>query len=86
MVRNNISKILFGLGILSLIIGFFTGGISADYGLLYVFTWWLGSFIFGMMLIGFSEIIDVLHKLNNGQQKLLDIHTATGEEDNTVKE
>ncbi len=70
MSENIIAKILFIIGIAQMSIGLIVGLIlgNADYyGVMnwsVVFMWTIGGFISGMLFLGFSEIIKLLHTIN----------------------
>ncbi|MFB4169477.1 hypothetical protein ACE1TG_16030 [Virgibacillus sp. JSM 102003] len=70
MNENIVAKILFIIGIAQMLIGLIVGLIlgNADYyGVMnwsVVFMWTIGGFISGMLFLGFSEIIKLLHTIN----------------------
>ncbi|MGP4108597.1 hypothetical protein [Virgibacillus sp. L01] len=70
MNENIVAKILFIIGIAQMSIGLIVGLIlgNADYhGVMnwsIVFMWTIGGFISGMLFLGFSEIIKLLHAIN----------------------
>lgn len=70
MNENIVAKILFIIGIAQMSIGLIVGLIlgNADYyGVMnwsIVFMWTIGGFISGMLFLGFSEIIKLLHTIN----------------------
>ncbi|MBP1949743.1 hypothetical protein [Virgibacillus litoralis] len=70
MNENVVAKILFIIGIAQMSIGIIVGLIlgNADYyGVMnwsIFFTWAIGGFVSGMLFLGFSEIIKLLHMIN----------------------
>ncbi|RSL33838.1 hypothetical protein D7Z54_09110 [Salibacterium salarium] len=74
MERNNgIAKVLMVIGIAEIILGFIAGLVfgrvevssySSEQIWSVTFIWWISSFVSGMLVIGLSEIIELLHKLN----------------------
>lgn len=70
MNENIVAKILFIIGIAQMSIGLIVGLIlgNADYyGVMnwsIFFTWAVGGFVSGMLFLGFSEIIKLLHMIN----------------------
>lgn len=59
---NRISNILYYLGILIIIISIIAGIIVGN-GFILIFG--PGGFILGMLILGLSEVIFLLHKINN---------------------
>ncbi|WP_096155626.1 hypothetical protein [Bacillus sp. FJAT-45066] len=72
--ENKISKILFYLGCAELVIGFFVGlyfGSETSYSFNWyvAFLFWGAAFISAIFIFGFSEIIELLHKINENTKR-----------------
>ncbi|WP_078553848.1 hypothetical protein [Bacillus alkalicellulosilyticus] len=72
--ENTIGNIIFWLGLFILILGFMVGlGLGSAYSefgeiaWMITLTWWGSAFISGMLFIGFSEVIELLHKIKYGE-------------------
>ncbi|CAH0122125.1 MULTISPECIES: hypothetical protein [unclassified Paenibacillus] len=50
--------------IVGIVIGFVAGQLSYEFQLIVSLYWWCGSFITGMLFIGFAEVIKLLHEIN----------------------
>ncbi|MCK8058382.1 MULTISPECIES: hypothetical protein [unclassified Fusibacter] len=63
---NSISSLLFAIGLVIMVLGFI-GGLTIKVGVRYDAIWpitlavWFGAFVSGMIFIGFSEVIKLLH-------------------------
>ncbi|WP_164669881.1 hypothetical protein [Virgibacillus doumboii] len=70
MNENIVAKILFNIGVAEIAVGIITGLILGNQDPYSVMNWslflaWaIGGFIGGMLLIGFSEVIRLLHTIN----------------------
>jgi len=67
-MRNTVSTVLLGIGILFIVVGFISGIAFAQdqYGNFFIsvaFYYWLSGIIAGFLFIGFAEIINLLQKL-----------------------
>ncbi|WP_409344382.1 hypothetical protein [Paenibacillus sp. MBLB4367] len=71
--KNKIASILFAIGIIEMILSFAIGIVTGStankfipgFALFTALPWWIGGFIAGMLFIGFSEIIKLLHQINS---------------------
>jgi len=71
--KNHIASILFVIGIIVIVLSFVIGivvGSTANmffprFVMFAALPWWLGGFTTGMLLIGFAEVIKLLHQINN---------------------
>ncbi|CDX03328.1 Hypothetical protein DPCES_3442 [Desulfitobacterium hafniense] len=69
---NTIADILKALGLVTIVLGFIVGLIMAidsnsyanNFSLILALPFWIGGFISGIFMLGFSEIINLLHKIN----------------------
>lgn len=74
---NSISEIIKIIGFIEIIagvfLGLFVGSQFREFSWLLALPWWAISFIAGMLLIGFSEVIRLLHEINE-QMKTSEIN------------
>ena len=71
--ENSIAQVISWVGIITWIISFILGlylGNSFYYGYDWsvTFSWWASGFVSGILIIGFSEVIELLHKIYHGQR------------------
>ncbi|MFB5281912.1 hypothetical protein [Peribacillus sp. Hz7] len=98
-MENSVAKILRIIGIVEIILGVILGFIlgRVDVGSFterYVqvwsttFMWWIVGFISGMLIIGLSEVIELLHKINKkvGKDEVNETNEGTVKEIYTRKE
>lgn len=97
MVRNSVAKILLVIGIIEIILSFIVGVIAAqdyvDFNIVVALMWWIGGFVSGMLIIGFSEVINLLQSISskldkkpnsNSNQKVNNASKLTPHEDEIV--
>jgi flagellar basal body-associated protein FliL len=73
---NSIGKILAIIGFVQILGGFILGMIlgqddtsySSDFSWVLALPWWIGGFVTGMLFIGFAEVIELLHSLNEKKE------------------
>lgn len=77
--QNKIANILFWIGVIEIVAGFILGLSLGNVEVSryrneqiwsVTFIWWIASFVSGMLIIGISEIIEQLHKLNIKNNKV----------------
>ncbi|RPF53368.1 hypothetical protein [Aquisalibacillus elongatus] len=73
--HHNMSFFIRFIGIMIILIGGITGFMAAStqYGFMWevALMWWFYPVLGGMLLIGISEVIVVLHKTKNSQEEFL---------------
>lgn len=89
MESNRIAKVILWIGIIEIVLAFIVGIVigkpestydSFSWGT--AFSWWGAGFISGMLIIGFAEIISILHETRYYTYQSYLIH---GGEAKTVK-
>ncbi|MFD2615357.1 hypothetical protein [Paenibacillus gansuensis] len=65
---NTTGTVLFIVGCCLTVLSFFVGLLVSGSGIFALYLWIAGA-VFGMLLIGISEIIQLLHRLVNAQRK-----------------
>lgn len=88
MRENLVAKILYVIGIVLMVSGLLFGFIFASFDFHYggfispiFIPWALGGFIFGMLFIGFSEVIKLLHEINGKLQMSKEANTKEKSDD-----
>ncbi|MDG5788386.1 hypothetical protein QA612_12930 [Evansella sp. AB-P1] len=84
--RNMIGTIILWIGIIFMVIlfliGIYSGNAASHFGMAWpvTLTWWGYGFVIGMLIIGFSEVIELLNRIWLAQPKgeLMENHQVLG--------
>lgn len=88
--RNKVSLILKAIGIIIIVVLFLTGTLygqeqdatgKADFSFSTALPWWVAGFVIGMLFVGFSEVINILHRMDAKIGYAMQLHEEDDDDD-----